>query len=114
MSCFSLLFILMSVFGAASASRACFRPGKLREHCFGKRCPLFLPYSIGYLRNQRKTGLFPILVSVPCITMLVTSLCNIQAIFHGSKNVNFQMKFLNIFLTFAKNIDCGYTLEPPH
>ena len=36
------------------------------------------------------------------------------AIFHGFKNVNFQMKKFNIFLTFAQNIDCGYTLEPPH
>ena len=34
------------------------------------------------------------------------------AIFHGCKNVNFQMKFFNIFLIFAQNINCGYTLEP--
>ena len=26
----------------------------------------------------------------------------------------FQMKKYNIFLIFAQNIDCGYTLEPPH
>ena len=32
------------------------------------------------------------------------------AIFHGCKNVNFQMKNYNIFLIFAQNIDCGYTL----
>ena len=31
------------------------------------------------------------------------------AIFHGCKNVNFQMIFLNIFLIFAQNIDCGYS-----
>ena len=36
-----------------------------------------------------------------------------NAIFHGYKNVNFQMKNYNIFLIFAQNIDCGYTLEPP-
>ena len=37
------------------------------------------------------------------------------AIFHGCKNVNFQIrKKYNIFLIFAQNIDCGYTLEPPH
>ena len=24
------------------------------------------------------------------------------------------MKNYNIFLIFAQNIDCGYTLEPPH
>ena len=34
-------------------------------------------------------------------------------IFHGCKNDNFQMKFFDIFLIFAQNIDCGYTLEPP-
>ena len=33
-------------------------------------------------------------------------------IFHGCKNDNFQMKIFDIFLIFAKNIDCGYTLEP--
>ena len=35
------------------------------------------------------------------------------AIFHGCKNDNFQMKIFDIFLFFAQNIDCGYTLEPP-
>ena len=35
------------------------------------------------------------------------------AIFHGCKNDNFQMKSFDIFLIFAQNIDCGYTLEPP-
>ena len=35
------------------------------------------------------------------------------AIFHGCKNDNFQMKNFDIFLIFAQNIDCGYTLEPP-
>ena len=34
------------------------------------------------------------------------------AIFHGCKNYNFQMKNSDIFLIFAQNIDCGYTLEP--
>ena len=36
------------------------------------------------------------------------------AIFHGCKNDNFKMKIFDIFLVFAQNIDCGYTLEPPH
>ena len=38
------------------------------------------------------------------------------AIFHGCKNDNFQKKIFDIFdifLIFAQNIDCGYTLEPP-
>ena len=35
------------------------------------------------------------------------------AIFHGCKNDNFQMKYFDIFLIFAQNINCGYMLEPP-
>ena len=35
------------------------------------------------------------------------------AIFHGCKNENFQMKIFDIFLIFAQNIDCRFTLEPP-
>ena len=36
------------------------------------------------------------------------------SIFHGCKNDNFHMKNFDVFLIFAQNIDCGYTLEPPH
>ena len=32
----------------------------------------------------------------------------------GFKIENFQLKTFDIFLIFAQNIDCGYTLEPPH
>ena len=35
------------------------------------------------------------------------------AIFHGCKNGNFSVEKCDIFLTFAQNIDCGYTLGPP-
>ena len=35
------------------------------------------------------------------------------SIFHGCKTDNFQMNCFYIFLIFAQNIDCGYTLEPP-
>ena len=31
----------------------------------------------------------------------------------GLKIENFQLKNFDIFLIFAQNIDCGYTLEPP-
>ena len=31
----------------------------------------------------------------------------------GCKNENFYWKKIDIFLIFAQNIDCGYTLEPP-
>ena len=40
-------------------------------------------------------------------------LMNYTAIFHGCKNDNFQMKNCDFFLSFAQNIDCWYTLEPP-
>ena len=33
--------------------------------------------------------------------------------FFRSKIDNFQKKSFDIFLIFAQNIDCGYTLEPP-
>ena len=36
------------------------------------------------------------------------------AIFHGCKNVNFQLIFFYYFHIFAQNVDCGYTLESPH
>ena len=32
--------------------------------------------------------------------------------FHNCKNGNFQVNIVNIFPTFAQNIDWGYTLEP--
>ena len=34
-------------------------------------------------------------------------------IFKVVRNENVQYKFCFIFLIFAQNIDCGYTLEPP-
>ena len=34
-------------------------------------------------------------------------------IFGALKFENFQLKIFDIFLIFAPNIDCGYTLEPP-
>ena len=34
-------------------------------------------------------------------------------IFKVVKNKNFQYENFYIFLIFAQNIDCGYTLEPP-
>ena len=41
-----------------------------------------------------------------------TSPCNILQFFTAVKRVNFQMKNCDVFLIFAKNNDCGYTLEP--
>ena len=37
----------------------------------------------------------------------------INSNFFRSKIDNFQRKSFDIFLIFAQNIDCGYTLEPP-
>ena len=34
-------------------------------------------------------------------------------IFSALKTEKNQLKFFDIFLIFAQNIDCGYTLEPP-
>ena len=31
-----------------------------------------------------------------------------NVLFHGYKNVNFQIKKYDIFLVFAQNIECGY------
>ena len=52
---------------------------------------------------------------IECILALHYANMSVQytAIFHGCKNDNFQMKIFGIFLIFAQNIDCGYTLEPP-
>ena len=35
-------------------------------------------------------------------------------IFKVVKNENFHQENFDIFLIFAQNIGCGYTLEPPH
>ena len=45
---------------------------------------------------------------------LFFKLYNKQQYFTALKNGNIQMKNYKIFLIFAQNIDCGYTLEPPH
>ena len=34
-------------------------------------------------------------------------------IYLALKVENFQLKIFDIFLRFAQNIDCGFTLEPP-
>ena len=39
--------------------------------------------------------------------------CNIQRFFLALKIEKFLLKNSDIFLIFAQNIDCGYTLEPP-
>ena len=44
--------------------------------------------------------------------IMKTCPCNKQS-FLALKIENFQLKSFDIFLIFAQNIDCGYSLEPP-
>ena len=37
----------------------------------------------------------------------------LTAIIHARINDYFHLKIFDLFLIFAQNIDCGYTLEPP-
>ena len=39
--------------------------------------------------------------------------CEYKEIFKVVKYENFPLKNIDIFLIFAQNIDCGYSLEPP-
>ena len=52
-----------------------------------------------------------IMVSLCIITK--TCSCNLLKFSEAVKIEYFQMKIFDIFLIFAQNIDCGYTLEPP-
>ena len=60
----------------------------------------------------------PVVPHQQCVGCMLLHYANMSvqytAIFHGYKNDYFQMKFFNIFFISAQNIDCGYTLEPPH
>ena len=48
-----------------------------------------------------------------CVVITKTRLFKYTEIF-TTKNENFQIKNSDIFLISAQNIDCGYSLEPPH
>ena len=47
------------------------------------------------------------LVHYENLPMQYTEICKVV------KNETFQLNTFDIFLIFAQNIDCGYTLEPP-
>ena len=69
--------------------------------------PSFLTYHMNLLHKFQK-------LSVLFVLHYANMPKQCTAIFHGCNNVNFQMKkSFNIFLIFAQNIDCVYTLEPP-
>ena len=48
-----------------------------------------------------------------CLTLRKHAHAIYTEIFCALKIGNFQLKNCDIFLIFAQNIDCGYTLEPP-
>ena len=53
-------------------------------------------------------------MSVKCIPHHYENMAmQYTVIFKIVKNEKFQWKIFDIFLIFAQNIDCGYTLEPP-
>ena len=49
----------------------------------------------------------------PCILHYENFPMQYTEIFLALKIENFQLKIFDIFLIYAQNIDCGYTLEPP-
>ena len=51
--------------------------------------------------------------TIACDVITKTCPYDIQYSFFRSKIDNFQRKIFDIFLIFAQNIDCGYTLRPP-
>ena len=53
------------------------------------------------------------LLSIYTITMYENLPNAINRGFLALKIEKFQLKNFDIFLIFAQNIDCGYTLEPP-
>ena len=57
--------------------------------------------------NKKKSGISFTIIMKTCP-------CNKQEIFLALKIEIFQLKNVDLFLIFAQNIDCGYTLEPPH
>ena len=62
---------------------------------------------------QHETFRTILLLVVSNITHYANTPIQYTAIFHGCKNVHFQMNYFNVLPIFAQNIDCGYTLELP-
>ena len=48
-----------------------------------------------------------LLITIPCLCIILLSFTAVKMIIKKMKNCY-------NFLIFAQNIDCGYTLEPPH
>ena len=61
--------------------------------------------------NSRYVVCFPSFLKI-CSDITIICLCNISQFFTAVKTIIFRRK-VDIFLIFAKNIDCAYTLESP-
>ena len=66
--------------------------------------------------NNKKTCTFKKLSPGLFLITFITKTCLFKYIdnFSTKKYENFQIKNFDIFLISAQNIDCGYSLEPPH
>ena len=62
------------------------------------------------LRREAKSTIIGL---KPCIPLRKHAYSNILKIL-PPKNENFQIENSDIFHVTAQNIDCGYSLEPPH
>ena len=89
----------------------------LNMRVFGVKTHASVPFECfaSYTCRQSQEDNIPPLMVLASFSIIKPFFLSVQytAIFHGCKNDNFQMKSVDIFLTFAQNIDCGYTLEPP-
>ena len=74
-----------------------------------KICRVNFVVSVFYIATTSKTIWF----SLNIIGSLRKLAHAINRDFLALKFENFQLKNFDIFLIFAQNIDCGYTLEPP-
>ena len=78
--------------------------------------PLILSYELTrYLSNHHKLNSVKVTMRKPAFNTPLRkhAYSNILNFYH-QKNENFQIKNSDIFLISAQNIDCGYSLEPPH
>ena len=79
-------------------------------HCNGQN-EIFSPKNIIVLLRKKENSSHSLSLSITNITK--TCPCNIKAFFQEAKIENFNGKCFDVFIIFALNIHCGYTLEPP-
>ena len=66
-----------------------------------------------FVETKKETLYRYLLLKLLSFIIMKTRPCNIQRFFSALKIEKIHLKNCDIFLIFAKNIDCGYTLEPP-